>query len=171
MDGIFKKIALIFLLLAFISCKKDEKPISDHDNLVSEGKTFIKQNINMLIDSVMQFDIPSLDKKIKTEKLTIGLIDSVSYNGISNPYNFLAFKLKKSDLSLYKSPYKISLVKEKNNDTNVLFVIFSDFRIKKDDAFIVVKKVRGIGMIKNVYYFRKKSGVWVFIKKDLMNMG
>ena len=122
MDGIFKKTALILLFLAVISCKKDEKPISNHDFLVSEGKTFIKQNINVLIDSVEQFDIPPLDKKIKSEELTIGVMDSVSYNGLSNPYNYLAFKLDKTDLLLFKSPYKLNLVKEKNNDTNVLFL-------------------------------------------------
>jgi hypothetical protein len=171
MDGIFKKIVFVFLFLTVLGCKKEEKPISKNDNLILEGKTFIRQNLNILIDSVEQFDIPSLDKKIKSEKFTIGLIDSVSYHGISNPYRYLGFRLKKSDLPVFKSPYKLNLVKEKNNDPNVLFVSFSDFSMEKDYAFIVVRKVIGIGMVKNVYYFRKKSGAWFFTKKRLLNMG
>lgn len=171
MDGIFKKLVFAFLFLAILGCKKEEKPNLNHNNLIIEGKTFIRQNINILIDSVEQFDVPLPNGKHVLPKITIGLIDSVSYHSVSNPSNYLAFKLEKSDLVLFKSPYKYNLVKEKNNDTNVVFVTFSDFRIKKDYAFIVVKKVRGIGMIKNVYYFRKKSGAWVFTKKELMNMG
>ena len=171
MDGLFKKLVIIFLFLAVLGCKKDVKPTSNHDNLVSEGKTFIKQNINILIDSVEQFDVPLPNGKNIMPKITIGLIDSVSYHGISNPYGYLGFKLKKTDLVGFKSPYKINLVIENNNDTNVVFVTFSDFSMKKNYAFIVVKKSRGIGMIKYVYYFRKQKGVWIFTKKDLMNMG
>ena len=114
--------------------------------------------------------MPSLNKKIKSEKLTIGLVDSVSYKGL-NPYNYLAFKLKKSDLSLFKSPYKISLVKEKSNDINTLFVMFSNFRIKDNEAYIVVKKVRGIGMTNDKYYFKKEKGKWVLINKRLISVG
>ena len=36
---------------------------------------------------------------------------------------------------------------------------------------IEVKKVRGIGMVKNRYYFKKKNNVWFFLKKEILGLG
>lgn len=180
MDGLFKKTALIFLLLVVISCKKDEKTISNnttHDNLILEGKNLIRQNINVLIDSVIQFDVPLLNQKNDPPRMTIGLIDHIPTREISSNAgrtdwnNFVSFKLENKDIKNFKSLYKLNLVKSKNNNTNIVFVTFSEFRIDGDNAYVAVKKVRGIGMINNTYYFKKENGKWVFTKKDTSNMG
>jgi hypothetical protein len=179
MDGIFKKTALFFLFLAVISCKKDEKPIlnNTHELLVLEGKNLIRQNINVLIDSVIQFDVRLLNEKNDPPKITIGLIDHIPQREISSNAgrtdwnNFVSFKLENKDIKNFKSLYKLNLVKSKNNSTDIVFVTFSELRIEGDNAYVAVKKARGIGMINNTYYFKKENGIWVFTKKDTSNMG
>ncbi|MEP7095787.1 MAG: hypothetical protein ABI793_17110, partial [Flavobacterium sp.] len=109
--------------------------------------------------------------------LTIGLIDSIPKRdmklrmGRSDGDTFAEMKLEKDDLVNFRSPYKLNLVKVKNDDTNILFVTFSELSIRGNHAFVVVKKVRGIGMVKNTYYFEKQNGRWVFIKKGFSKMG
>ncbi len=180
MDGIFKKLVFIIMFLAFLGCKKGELQLHEdklradklhEDKLIVEARNFINENCNILIDSINQFDIKSLNKKSKSPKLTIALIDTVSYRGFLNPNKFLKFKLQKTDLVNFKSAYMLKLVKANTYDSDVLFVIFSDFKMEKDYAYIGVKKVIGISMINETYYFKKENGKWVFKNKTLINMG
>lgn len=177
MDGICKKIVFVFLFLTVLGCKKEEKPISKNEILISEARNLIRQNSNVLLDSIIQFDIRLPNEKNDPPKFTIGLIDSIpkremkQYLGRMDGDKFTSFKLEKSDLVNFKSPYKLNLVKTNNNDINVLFITFSEVNIDGNHAYVVVKKVRGIGMITNTYYFRKENGKWVFTKKEVDNMG
>ena len=179
MDRIFKKSIAIFLILFILGCKKDEKPISNnnHNTLISEARNLIRQNCNILIDSVEQFDPPLPNRKKVMPKLTVGLMDSIPKRdmslrmGRSDGDTFAELKLEKADLINFRSPYKLNLVKVKKEDTNILLVTFSELSIKGNHAVVVVKKVRGIGMVENTYYFEKQNGRWVFIKKGFSKMG
>jgi hypothetical protein len=179
MDDILKKIVFFFLFLAVTGCKKDEKPISNnnHNTLISEARNLIRQNCNILLDSVEQFDPPLPNGKKVMPKLTVGLMDSIPKRdmslrmGRSDGDTFAELKLEKADLINFKSPYKLNLVKVKKEDTNILLVTFSELSIKGNHAFVVVKKVRGIGMVEDTYYFEKQNGKWVFIKKGFSKMG
>jgi len=179
MDGIFKKIVFIFSFLAVISCKKDEKPITNNTDepLVLEGKSLIRENINILLDSVIQFDVRLPHEKNDPPKITFALIDHIpqreisSNAGRSDWNNFVSFKLENKDVKNFKSLYKLNLVKSKNNDIDKVFVTFSELKIDGDNACVGVKKVRGIGMINEKYYFKKENGKWVFTNKRLINMG
>jgi hypothetical protein len=99
-----------------------------------------------------------LVKDSKEPKLTVGLIDSISING--NPA-----KLKDNSISLYRSSYKLNLVKRDNFDGNVLFITFSNFKIDGTQSSIVVKKIFGISMMQATFYFKKENGIWVFVRK------
>ena len=176
MDGIFKNLVFIFLFLAVLGCKKGELQLHEDklrsdklrdDKLIAEARNFISENCNILIDSVEGFDVMSLKNKIRTPTFTIGLIDSIS----SDCFNCLSFKLKDNDLRNFKSAYKLKLVKAKTYDSDVLFVIFTDFRMDKDYVYIGVKKVIGISMINETYYFKKENGKWVFKNKTLTSIG
>ena len=71
----------------------------------------------------------------------------------------------------FKSKYTIKIVKLNNYDTTILFVRFSNFQINESDANITVKKVIGISMIKERYYFIKQNDIWVFKKKEILGLG
>lgn len=172
MDGKFKIIGIIIFAL-LCSCKKQE-------NIENSGRELITQNINVLIDSIESFDMSRIQrlekfKNIKIEKFTVGILDSIIIENSNfkkiDKNTFLKFNIKKNDLVNFKSSYKINIVKINNYDINVLFVRFSNFQIKEDEASIIVKKNIGISMIKNRYYFKKENGVWVFEKKEFLGMG
>lgn len=175
MDFIFKK--MIFFFLTVLSCKNEDKPKAEKIDLISEGRSIIREYSNILIDSVEQFDVRPEKEKNDAPKMTIGLIDSIPKRkeklnlGRTDGHTFVSFKLEKEDLIKFKSPYKLSLIKEKNNDINVVFVTISELGINGEKAYVVVEKVRGIGMVTEVYYFNKENDIWVFTKKRLSKMG
>ncbi|OXB05103.1 hypothetical protein B0A81_15465 [Flavobacterium plurextorum] len=177
MDGIFKKMIFFFFFLTVLSCKNEDKPKVKKIDLISEGRSLIRQYSNILIDSVEQFDVRPEKEKNDAPKITIGLIDSIpkrreeSNLGRTDGHTFVSFKLEKEDLIKFKSPYKLNLVKENNNDINVVFVTISELSINDEKAYVVVEKVRGIGMVNEVYYFKKENGIWVFTKKRFSKMG
>jgi hypothetical protein len=177
MDFIFKKIIFFFFFLTVLSCKNEDKPKTEKIDLISEGRSIVREYSNVLIDSVEQFDVRPANEKNDAPKITIGLIDSIPKRneklniGRTDGHTFVSFKLEKEDLINFKSPYKLSLVTKKNNDINMVFVTISKLRIQEDKAYVVVEKVRGIGMVNEVYYFKKENGIWVFIKKRLSKMG
>ncbi|MBZ4036839.1 hypothetical protein K6T82_18865 [Flavobacterium sp. 17A] len=176
MDRIFNKIVVVLLALT-ISCKKEQKIDTVKNDLISEGRSIIREYSNILIDSVEQFDVRPANEKNDAPKITIGLIDSIpkrtdkSKLGRQDGHTFAVFKLEKEDLINFKSPYKLNLVKENNNDGNVVFVTILEVSINEDRAYIVVKKVRGIGMVEDDYYFKKENGKWIFLIKRLSKMG
>ncbi|GEL10208.1 hypothetical protein SAMN05192550_0766 [Flavobacterium glycines] len=180
MEGNFKKIVLIFICLMLMCCK--DKDYEEHlrllnearlfqRHLIKEGHQLIRQNSSILIDSVSVFDIKSLNPNEKKEKLTVGLIDSVYYKntGIGSGNNFISFKIHKADLSNFESDYELKLVErfDENTNENLLFITFSNFRIENKKARIIVKKVKGIGMMKATFFFEKINNVWVFKKKQV----
>jgi hypothetical protein len=177
MDGIFNKIVLLLLLAFTISCKKGQKIDTVKSSLISEGRSLIREYSNVLIDSVEQFDVRPEHEKNDAPKITIGLIDSIpkrtdkSKLGRQDGHTFAVFKLEKEDLINFKSPYKLNLVKENNNDVNVVFVTILELSINGEKAYVAVKKVRGIGMIEDTYYFKKENGKWIFLRKGLSNIG
>lgn len=178
MDGIFKKIVLVLICSTLMCCnnnhnKEHNKLLNEarskEKELIMEGRKLIQQNSSILIDSVSAFDIKSLDPKVKKEKLTIGLIDSVYYKntGIGSGKNFIAFKLHKADLANFKSDYELHLVQDNNQDVNILFITFSNFKIDNNNARIRVRKVKGTSMMEAFFFFEKINNVWVFRKKTL----
>ncbi|HEY6143381.1 MAG TPA: hypothetical protein VIV55_08100 [Flavobacterium sp.] len=176
MDGNFKKIALVFIYSILVSCNKNEKTntsVKDsksiEQNLIVEGRKFIKQNSNIIIDSIASFDLRFMNPKVKEEKLTIGLIDSIYYKNIGNgsDKNFISFKLNKDDLADFKSEYQLNLIQKNNKNSTVLYITLSNFRIENNVAEIRVKKVFGISMIQAIFYFKKENNVWVFKEKYL----
>lgn len=173
MDGKLKIIMLIFLFCCCENKNKNDHKIED-TSFNKKGKEFIIENINFLIDSVERFDmskVPAREKfkDIKIEKFKIGLLDSILSK--NNESEFLKFILYKNDLINFKSDYEVSLVKINNYDTKILFVSFSNFRFGENDASIDVKKVIGISMIKNRYYFKKENNKWILKKKQLLSLG
>jgi hypothetical protein len=175
MGGKFKIIgALIFALLC--NCKKQM-------SIENSARELISQNINVLIDSVESFDMskiqrPKKFRNIKVEKITVGLLDSIlieksDLNAFvkKSKTNFLQFNIKEDDLINFKANYKINIVKINNYDINVLFIRLSNLTVSEDEASIIVTKVRGISMIKNRYFFKKKKEEWVFIRKEMVSMG
>lgn len=175
MDGFFKKIGFVILFLTVINCKKNEELDIQKNKLVLDGKSLIKENSYILIDSLENYDLRFLNKNKKSEPFTVGLLDSIAidkryFNYGHRIYNYLTFKLKKNDLSNFKSPYKLNLIKSETYDSNVLFIEFSNLKIEEDKAEIIVKKIRGISSIINRYYFKKKNNRWVFIRKQLLSM-
>ena len=173
---ILKKLGLVFICSILMCCNKNEKtsePIKDsksiEQDLIVEGRKFIKQNSNIIIDSIASFDLRFMNPQANEEKLTIGLIDSVFYKNIGggSDKNFMSFKLHKADLASFKSEYKLNLVQRNNLDSNVLYITFSNFRIDNNNAIIRVKKVFGISMMQAVFHFKKENNVWVFKKKTL----
>ncbi|AWK04320.1 hypothetical protein HYN56_08750 [Flavobacterium crocinum] len=177
MDSIFKKMIFFFFFLTVLSCKNEEKPQIKKIDLVSEGRSLIRQYSNVLIDSVEQFDVRPEHEKNDAPKITIGLIDSIPKRneklnlGTTNGHTFVSFKLEKEDLINFKSPYKLNLVKENNNDVNIVFVTILELSINGEKAYVAVKKVRGIGMVEDTYYFKKENGKWIFLRKGLSTIG
>jgi hypothetical protein len=175
----------IILLFIICSCKNELKTNNKNGLNTDREKVFITQNINSLIDSVESFDTslipPSKEfKDFKVEKITLGLLDSVFIENDKN-FNYInqkkgqlktfKFKLQESDLVNFKTNYTIKLVKVNNYDNNVLFVNFSNIYMTDNEATIDVKKIIGISMIKERYYFITRNGNWVFKKKELLGMG
>lgn len=187
MDGVFKKIVLVFICLLFVCCKdkhyeehikllkearlKEKEANLQQKELIEEGRKLIQQNCNILIDSIFVFDIKGLDPKVKEEKLTVGLIDSIYYKntGSSSDKQIISFKLQKEDLANFKSEYELHLVQNMNQNgrlnEKILYIEFSNFRIYNNDAKIKVKKVSGIGFEEATFFFEKKNNVWVFRRK------
>ena len=167
----FKLLFLLFNLILFSSCKQEIK--------VDSGRELITQNINVLIDSVGRFDTSKIPgskypnefnvKRREIKQIKIGLLDSVLVQNI-NEYNS-SFIINRNDLVNFKSNYKIEIVKVNNYDTNFLFVSFSNFQIDSNNATIDVKKVIGIAMTIDRYFFRKEKGQWVFISKRNIGIG
>lgn len=182
MDGKYKiTIALLFIIC---SCINEVKMNNKNELNTDNQRAFVAQNINRLIDSVESFDpslIPPSEefKDYKVEKITIGLLDSVFVENDENfdhinqkktHLKFFKFKLQESDLVNFKNNYVIKLVKVNNNDSNIIFVNFSNFYMSDNEANIDVKKNIGISMIKERYYFIKRNGIWGFKKKELLDM-
>ncbi|WP_163408690.1 hypothetical protein [Flavobacterium ajazii] len=175
MTGNFKIIGIIFLLLLF-NCKKNENNL-----IIEDGKKLVEQNINVLLDSIESFDISKIKvppvslkdfknyKPIKTEQLRIKLLDSVLVK--KQGKGFFEFNLDEKCLINLKSKYKTNIVKLNNHSGNVLFVSFFNFWIKNNIGVIEVKKTIGISMSHDKYYFKKKNDKWIFIRKELLNMG
>lgn len=176
MDGIFKKIVFVSLLLTLISgCKKDEKIDTVKSDLVTEGRALIKQNSNVLIDSLERYDLAILNKK-KGGALKVALLDSLLINEryskySSEPFNFFTFKLDKNNISNFKSPYKLYLVQKEISQNNVLFVSFSNLKIDNDIAQIMVIKISGNSSVIDRYYFKKQNNKWIFTSKEKLSMG
>ncbi len=144
------------------------------------GKELISQNINILLDSIEHFDLreikrPKKFQKNKIEKIKVGLLDSIIIDKSnlqeSKNISFVKFNIIEEDLSKYKSDYVIKIVKINNYDTNTLFVRFSNFEIINNTACITVKKVIGLSMVKNVYYFKRINSIWKFQKKEFLELG
>ncbi len=176
MDGIFKKLVFVSLLLALITgCKKDGKTDAVKNNLVAEGRALLKQNSNVLIDSLESFDFAILNKK-KAGSLKVALLDSLLINERyskfdSEPSKFFTFKLDKNDISNFKSLYKLYLVQKEISETNVLFVSFSNLKINNNKAQIMVIKINGISSVIDRYYFKKQNNKWIFTSKEKLSMG
>ncbi len=167
----FSVLFLLFNLILFSSCKQEIK--------VDRGRALITENINILLDSIEGFDTSKMPSpkypnefnvnKIEIKQIKIGLIDSVLVQNI-NGYNSF-FIINRNDLVNFKSNYKIEIVKINNYDINYLFVSFSNFQIDNDKATIDVKKVIGISMTKDRYFFKNENGHWVFISKKNIGIG
>ena len=163
----------MFFITMFCGCKKQK-------NVENQAKELISQNINTLIDSIEVFDSskiigPEKFKDFKTKKITVGLLDSViventNFKKFEND-KFLKFNISKNEIVTFNSDYNINLLKLNNYDINILFVRFSNFKINDNNASIIVKKVIGISMVKNIFYFKKENDKWVFQKKVFLEMG
>ena len=166
-------IILLFVLFNFYSCKNKITP----EKL---GKDLISQNINILIDSIERFDMraikrPKKFEHIKIEKISVGLFDSIKIEknevGKQHKNKFLSFTINYNDIKNYKSDYSINLTKFKNDDVKTVFVKFYNLKIDKNFASIIVKKIIGISMIEDIYYFKKENDKWVFVRKEFLGMG
>jgi hypothetical protein len=170
MSSNLKVLLMLFSLILLSSCKQE--------NISEIGRELITQNINILLDSIERFDtskMPVADKfkDIKIEQIKIGLIDSVTVEtlNLNEIKNKLSFLIAKNDLINFKSNYKINIVKVNNYDGNLLFVSFSNFQIDKNKASIDVKKVIGISMTKDRYFFKNENKEWVFKSKKNIGIG
>lgn len=169
---------ILFCLVLFSSCKQE--------NIVESGRELIFQNINILLDSIESFDTSKMPgpenfkdfkdvkiEQIKIDKIKIGLIDSVLVvnRNLKEVVSNSSFTITENDLINFKSDYKIDIVKVNNYDVNFLFVSFSNLQIVNDNASIDVKKVIGISMTKDRYFFKNENGGWVFKRKINIGIG
>jgi hypothetical protein len=176
MDGLSKKIVLFLLFLALTGCKKNEKSDTGDNNLIAEGRSLIMQNSNVLIDSLERYDLRFLNKNEKLEPFTIAILDSITiderYSKYSQgPFKFFTFKLGGNDFLNFKSPYKLKLVRKDSNQSNVVFVSFSNLKIEGDNAEVMITKINGISSLTDRYYFKKQNNKWVFVRKKQLSMG
>jgi hypothetical protein len=178
MIGNFNTLTILIILL-LLGCKKPNEEL--------ENRRLIRQNINVLIDSVESFDISKMPvssvsrkdfknfRPVKLKPMRICLLDSILAKEdrlkTNDGIKYLRFNLNKEDLVNFKSNYKIMIVKVNNYDPNILFVRLSNLIIQENKASIEVKKVLGISMLHNKYYFEKENGVWIFKKKEFLSMG
>lgn len=174
MVGLFNRVlVLVLLLVLIVSCKKEEKNDIFNNNLITEGRALIKQNSNILLDSLERYDMNILHKEGKLKPLKVALLDSVNINKrfSRSTVNFFTFKLEESDFSNFKSSYKLNLVDDEINEIHVLFVSFFNFKIDNDIADIVVMKTNGVSFTADRYYFKKQNNKWVFMSKEQISMG
>ena len=167
----FKVLFLLFNLILLSSCKQEIK--------LDKGRALIIENINVLLDSIERFDTSKMPgpkypnefnvKMREIKQIKIGLLDSVLVQN-TNDYNS-SFIINRNDLINFKSKYKIEIVKVNNYDINFLFVSFSNFQIDNDKPTIDVKKVIGIAMTRDRYFFKKENGQWVFLSKKNIGIG
>lgn len=172
MDGIFNKIVLVLLVL-LVSCKKEQKIDAVKNNLIAEGKTLIKENSNILLDSLESHDMSLYNKEGGLKPLKIALLDSVGINErfSRETLKCITFKLEESDFSNFKSPYKLNLVKREVSESQVAFVSFLNLEIQNNHANIVVIKIYGISSEIDRYYFEKQRNKWVFARKKEISRG
>ena len=71
---------MVLLLLLTISCKKEQKIDTVKNDLIAEGKVLIKQNSNILLDSLESYDMNILHPEGKLSPLKVALLDSVGIN-------------------------------------------------------------------------------------------
>jgi len=167
------KFIILLISLLFLNCKNKVVGDAKSDNLKEQiASEFITKNINILIDSVENFDMSKVPKfkDIKIEKLKIALVDSIVTD--KNSFGaFLNFKLDEKCIANYKSDCEIILVPRDDEDLKYLFVQFSNFTLEDNIAQVVVKKRIGISMEKDKYYFEKMNNKWILKKKQLLSMG
>jgi hypothetical protein len=186
MDGNFKLITTLILLLAFSSCKKNES-IRNRD-----GSEIIKYNMSVLLDSLEYFDwtrIPVSKKfnDVEKKQFKIELIDSILWEeNISETCNvkfnnqfknnsklvFQSFKLDNSFIQ--NNNFKnIGLVKKSSNDIYILSIIFSNLLVSENRKYacVVVTKKVGISMQKDIYFFENKNNEWNYIRRENISIG
>ncbi|WP_435523839.1 hypothetical protein [Chryseobacterium indoltheticum] len=68
--------------------------------------------------------------------------------------------------------YPINLVSKERNENNVS-IQFANFFLDNSNmnSSITVIKRRGIGVISEIYYFKKSDGRWKYEGKDLLFIG
>ena len=173
MDGKNRIIILILLFLSICNCKNQVKSNVD-------GRELINQNINILIDSIEGFDMsnilmPNGQKNLNIKKISVSLLDTVCVESTNlknkSSAKFQNLNISKNEISKFKTNYKINLTKVRNDCAEILFVKFYNFEINKNYANITVKKIIGISMIENIYYFKKINNIWVFKRKKFQGMG
>ncbi len=186
MDGNFKLIILLLLLITFASCKKNDS-IIDSDN-----SEIIKSNMPILLDSLEYFNwtripIPKKLKDVEKKQFKVELIDSVLYE--KNIFTTCKIKLntqfKNNSKLIFKSIKlnnsfiqtnnikNISLVKKSSNDIYILSIIFSNLLVSENGKYacIVVTKKVGISMKKDIYFFEKKNNLWSYIHRHNLSIG
>lgn len=166
-------LVILCLLALTIGCKKEQKIDMVKNSLIAEGKALIKQNSNILFDSLERYDMNILHKESKLKPLKVALLDSVDTNErfSTSTLKFCTFKLEERDFSNFKSPYELNLVKREISEIHVLFVSFFNLKVDKDFAEILVMKINGISSTIDRYCFKKKNNKWVFKSKEQISMG
>lgn len=186
MDGNFKLIATLILLLAFTSCKKSESVRN------IDGTEIIKSNMTVLLDSLKYFDwtrIPVSNKfnDVKKKQFKIELVDSILCeknisaicnvklnNQFKNNSKLVLQSFKLDNSFIQNNNFKnISLVKKSSDDIYILSIIFSNLLVSENGKYacIIVTKKVGISMKKDIYFFEKKNNEWNYVSRSNISIG
>lgn len=180
MDGIFKLIIYTIFFSSLVTCKVNTK----NDNSVN----FVKSNMQFFLDSIDTFDwtqIPTQEEYDSLEKkFNVEIVDTIFYdtsfkeifryklNKSNLDYIFYTFKIDNSFIQ-QKELKSIRLVSESTKDIYTLTVYFSNLFITKSNRYasIIVTKVIGNSMTKDIYIFENRYNNWVFIDKHNILIG
>ena len=157
-------IAISILSFVVYSCQKNEREEGDPVN------TFLTENINILLDSLSTFHAD------RHNKISVQLLDSINDNVRlikGKKYKYSNVLMNENILSKIESDYNVELVKRENFTAEFIFVRISNLYIDEEgnEARVTVKKRRGIGMVKNMYVFKRINNLWILKNKKLVGMG
>jgi len=173
---------MALFLLTLMNCTRN-------DNFKVEGEKLIDSNIEFLLDSIKSFDwtkIPLNKKSIhdkretfRYELIDVVLVEQNSMRFLNSNFNAklahskaISLKINPSFISKFKLKH-VALVKKKSNSIYALSIVFSNLLMSDNERYasIVVTKTCGISMKKDVFYFEKRNGKWVYLRKDQLSMG
>ncbi|UYW01372.1 hypothetical protein K5I29_13235 [Flavobacterium agricola] len=176
----YKAVFYTVVMVSLISCKTETRTY--------ESIIIVKTNMEVLLDSIDMFDwtqIPTpIQNNFSDKQFQVEVIDTILYeanykeifrskiNANNLNYNFYTYKLDSTFIQQPKTK-SIKLVEKSTNDIYTLTIYFSNLFITESNKFasIIVTKVIGNSMTKDIYFFEKKNNKWKLLNKKNILIG